>query len=195
MLVERGRAALPIRELGRRRGGGGAMRKGFAVAREPATIQIRGPVCAYVVAKACAWPSQSRISLSSVEPPCSQRRQTTEPASEQASSLPGRSEPGDSETSWVASREDGEVSARLTTRLSCVAEHGRTPGEQASPRQVDAEPDPCGGRDCVAWGDASVAWGDASGAAGDDDEAAPTGRRVRYGCGRGGESWLKEAPC
>ena len=100
--------------------------------------------------------------------------------------MAGRSAPGDAETSWVASREDREVFARLTARLSCVAEHGRTPGEQASPR-LDAEPDPCG----------CVAWGDASGAGGDDDEAAPTGRRGRYGCGRGGESWLKvpEAPC
>ena len=108
--------------------------------------------------------------------------------------------------------------ARLTTRPSCVAEldePGRAACEQASPRGdigVDgAVPYPlmgdrsglavreqrngssssfcfgetCGGRSCVAW-----PWGDASGAGGDDDEAAPPRRRVRYGCCRGGESWL-----
>ena len=73
------------------------------------------------------------------------------------------------------------MSARLTTRLSCVAEHGRAARKQASPRGVDRN-----GSTSLCFGEACLA--DVDGAGGDDDKAAPPRRRERYGCCRGGES-------
>ena len=63
-------------------GGGGAWgdEKGCCSGTRD-SIQIREVRVSYVVYLRCTWPSQSRISLSSGEPPCSQLRQTTEPAS------------------------------------------------------------------------------------------------------------------